>query len=139
MICQHCKTPGRYAVGSSRSPRLAVAGFAVPFCFTVADFDSIAVEVQALKDRNVSDSAIYILKAKKSTFKTVYHRIWKAYFTWCVAHRLHPRQCEVLVGLSTVAVEMFLALSTFKGQTIPPALADGYFTSAARPLLQQVT
>lgn len=48
-------------------------------CFTVAGFDGMVIE--ALRNRGLSDLVIFTLvKARKSTFKTVYHCIWKAYF-----------------------------------------------------------
>lgn len=48
--------------------RFAVVGSDLPFSFTVTGFDSMTVETQVLRDRDVS-VAPTLLKARKLTFR----------------------------------------------------------------------
>lgn len=54
-------------------------------------FNDIAVEVQILRDRGLSDSVIpTILNARKFYSHKVYNPAWMAFFTWCKGKKIGP-------------------------------------------------
>lgn len=91
----------------------------LPSCFTVADFNGLAIESQVLRDRGLSGSVIpTMVKARKSTSSKIYHCTWKAYISWCESIGVHPRSFSVarILAFLQQGVEQKLALSTIKGQ-----------------------
>lgn len=86
----HPKTLGRQAMGSSRTARFAVARSDLPFCLMVAGFNSMIVEAQVLRYRDVSDSVIPTLPKARNSHSGGHCRTWKALFTWWEAHKFPP-------------------------------------------------
>lgn len=119
LVCRNSKDDGRFPVDTTGTPRPVISRSSVPSCLTNAKFDGLAIETHVLKSRGLSGPVIStLINARKPASRMIYHRVWKAYITWCESRGWHPRKYVIgrILDFLQMGLEMKLALSTIKGQ-----------------------
>lgn len=119
LVCGNCEIGSREAVVASMLSRSAFPRSHTPSCFTVTEFDGLAIEARILKDQGISGPVFTtLINARKPTSRNIYYRVLKSYISWCDSKRWLPHKYVIgrIIAFLWLGVDLKLSLGTIKGQ-----------------------